>query len=347
MRLVGSPSPLSFAAVSECRLELWRASVIGASNMTNYPLMEALYGRSDGSAWKNSSVQLYGWINPGFNLSTSKNSNLPRGITFFPIAWIWTRRYSTSSVCRIPSRPTMLIGAFGRQCTRHRLSLYDRQGWLSQQLLLKHQQYGFDPLMLYGDLYIPQVADGPETSALGVTSPFRHRSAIGREQLHVQPLAPVLLRSIHADRNHRHAEAQQPLARQSRFICRERYSALGERRQASLTACVAYTFNHGNDEVYPCASGINSGKYAYNNVQLFVTTWYHKFNQSWHMATEAYYEYQREVPSVFGPITPETNTNAAFCPAGQDRCFAGEWAVVITCKNSSRCMTTRHFAPIC
>lgn len=37
--------------------------------------------------------------------------------------------------------------------------------------------------------------------------------------------------------------------------------------------------------------GINSGKYAYNNVQLFVTTWYHKLNRNWHMFTEAYYEY--------------------------------------------------------
>ena len=52
--------------------------------MTNYPLMEALYGGSDGSAWKNSRVQLYGWINPGFNLSTSKNSNLPEGYNIFP-----------------------------------------------------------------------------------------------------------------------------------------------------------------------------------------------------------------------------------------------------------------------
>jgi len=45
------------------------------------------------------------------------------------------------------------------------------------------------------------------------------------------------------------------------------------------------------------------------------------------MATETYYEYQRGVPSVSGSITPETNTNAAFC-SGQERCFAGEWAAV-------------------
>jgi hypothetical protein len=91
---------------------------------------------------------------------------------------------------------------------------------------------------------------------------------------------------------------------------------------------VNYTFNHGNDALYPCASGINSGKYAYNNVQLFVTTWYHKFNKSWHMATEAYYEYEREVPAINGPIQPVVGANPAYCDSGQVRCFAPEWAAV-------------------
>jgi hypothetical protein len=63
-------------------------------------------------------------------------------------------------------------------------------------------------------------------------------------------------------------------------------------------------------------------------VQLFVTTWYHKFNASWHMATEAYYEYERDVPSIYGPIKPEPNTNGAYCSLGQIVCFAPEWAIV-------------------
>jgi hypothetical protein len=36
-----------------------------------------------------------------------------------------------------------------------------------------------------------------------------------------------------------------------------------------------------------CANGINSGKYAYNNLQHYDATWYHKFNAKWHTATEA------------------------------------------------------------
>jgi hypothetical protein len=42
-------------------------------------------------------------------------------------------------------------------------------------------------------------------------------------------------------------------------------------------------------------------------VQLFVGTWYHKFNDFWHM-----------VP----------NANGAYCAPGQQTCFAPEWTTV-------------------
>ncbi len=69
-------------------------------------------------------------------------------------------------------------------------------------------------------------------------------------------------------------------------------------------------------------------RYAYNNLQMFDNTWYHKFNDSWHMATEAWFMYQRDVPSVSGPVAPEKGTNGAFCSAGEIRCLAPEWAMV-------------------
>jgi hypothetical protein len=34
------------------------------------------------------------------------------------------------------------------------------KGWLSQQLLKQNRLYGDDPVMLYGDVYIPHVAKG-------------------------------------------------------------------------------------------------------------------------------------------------------------------------------------------
>src|SRR5262245_21424832 len=95
----------------------------------------------------------------------------------------------------------------------------------------------------------------------------------------------------------------------------------------TLNACVGYTWNNGGDNLYNCANSINYGKYAYNNMQAYYTTWYHKFNSSWHTATEAWYRYEKQVPSIFGPIHAETNANGAWCDAGQDSCFAPDWAV--------------------
>lgn len=291
--------------------------------------MEALYGGANGEAWKKSRTQIYGWINPGFNFSTSTNSNLPEGYNIFPNrldldqAVLYVERVPDTVQTDRVDWGFRLGGMYGID-----YHFTTAKGWLSQQLLKDHRQYGFDPLMVYGDVYFPQVADGlnirfgryisvPDIEAqLGVNNytyshsllfsydPFTQTGVMGTLKLNNRWLVNL---GISAGND---------------------IAPWAAGAKPSLTACVAYTFNSCNDEIYPCASGINSGKYAYNNVQLFVATWYHKFNASWHMATESYYEYERDVPSVSGPITPEPNTNGAHCRPGQERCFAGEWAAV-------------------
>jgi hypothetical protein len=96
----------------------------------------------------------------------------------------------------------------------------------------------------------------------------------------------------------------------------------------SGTFCLSDTTRSGNDNFYICANGINDGKYAYNNVQQYDGTWYHKFSKTWHMATEAWYMYERDVPARGGTIQPETGANAAYCLPGEQRCTAPEYAVV-------------------
>jgi len=123
--------------------------------------MDALYRDRNGSAWKNSRVQIYGWINPGFNLSTSQHSNLPEGYNIFPNrvdldqAVIYVERVpDTVQTDHIDwgFRVGLMYGIDYHFATA--------KGWLSQQLLQYHRQYGFDPSMEYFDLYIPHVADG-------------------------------------------------------------------------------------------------------------------------------------------------------------------------------------------
>jgi Putative beta-barrel porin-2, OmpL-like. bbp2 len=323
------PAPLTSPPFPSADWNYGGSSVIGADALTSYPLMQALYGGPSGSKWTDSRVQIYGWINPGFNFSTSRHSNLPEGYNIFPNRLDLDQ--AVVYVERVPDTvQTDHIDWGFRAGEMYGIDYHftTAKGWLSQQLLQDHRQYGFDPLMEYFDLYIPQIADGlnirvgrfisvPDIEAqLAVNNytyshsllfsydPFTQTGIIGTLKLNDHWLVNL------------------------GFSAGNDIAPWASGAKPSLTACVAYTFNSGNDEIYPCASGINSGKYAYNNVQLFVTTWYHKFNPTWHMATEAYYEYQRDVPSASGPIAPEANTNGASCPAGQLRCFAGEWAAV-------------------
>ena len=47
------------------------------------PLMQALWSGPHGDWWKRSGIQIYGWLNAGFNVSTSKES----GYSTFPTAY--------------------------------------------------------------------------------------------------------------------------------------------------------------------------------------------------------------------------------------------------------------------
>lgn len=50
-----------------------------------------------------------------------------------------------------------------------------------------------------------------------------------------------------------------------------------------------------------CDNSTNSGKYAYNNLQAYYATWYHKINSTWHTATETWYMWEKDVPNVNNP----------------------------------------------
>ena len=323
------PSPLDSPPFPSADWTYGGTSVIGATNTTNFPLMRALYAGPHGDAWKASGVQIYGWIDPGFNLSTSKHSNLPAGYD------IMANRLELDQfvtyIERVPDTVQTDHMDWGFRAANFFGIDYHfttAKGWLSQQLVEQHRLYGDDPVNLYGDIYFPKLAQGlnvrfgryislPDIEAqlspqnytythslLYNYDPFTQTGVIGSVKLNDKWLVSL---GINGGND---------------------IAVWARGAKPSLTACVSYTFNKGKDNIYPCASGINTGKYAYNNVQLYVNTWYHKFNDSWHMATEGYYEYQRDVPSIFGSLPTEPNANGAYCALGQQRCFAPAWAAV-------------------
>ncbi|MGP0072343.1 MAG: TonB-dependent receptor, partial [Bryobacteraceae bacterium] len=303
--------------------------VIGEPDTNVPPLMQALYGGSNGDAWEQSRVKIYGWVEGSFNLSTSHDSNYPSAYDIFANrvefdqAVLYVERIPDSVQTDHFDWGFHLTGLYG---TSYRFTT--NLGYFSSQLIDDHRQYGFDPALEYVDLYFPQFAEGINIrigrfiSIPGIEAQLAPNNYVYTHSLlyAVDPFTDTgVLATIRLNEG---------LLLQLGITASHDVAPWTRDAKPAATACISYTFHQGNDNLYPCVNGLNKGGYAYNNLQMFDNTWYHKFNASWHMASEAWYMYQRGVPSVLGPLQPEKGTYGAFCCAGEIRCFAPEWAAV-------------------
>lgn len=298
---------------------------IGAPDENTYPLMTALKAM-------NGRTKVYGWVEPGVAFSTS-------GHTIFPVSYdIYPNKIELDQVVIYIERLPDTVQTSRFDWGYHLTGFYGidyrfttAKGYFSQQLLLSNKQYGFDPVLEYVDLYFPHVKQGMNIrfgrflsvpgieaqlapnnytfthSLLYTIDPFTETGIIGTVKLTNQWLVQLGLSASHDT------------------------APWTPDRKASGIACVNYTTASANNNFYACANGINDAKYAYNNVQEYDGTWYHKFNKTTHAATEAWYMYERDVPNVAGnvanPIKPEVGANGAFCQPGQLRCTAPEYAI--------------------
>jgi hypothetical protein len=87
----------------------------------------------------------------------------------------------------------------------------------------------------------------------------------------------------------------------------------------SYTAGVRWTSDSGNDNIYVVGDALNGGQWGYNNLQWIGLTYYHKFNDQWHISFESYNLHQNNVPNalnpaVVGPAGLWTNGGTPFSP---------------------------------
>jgi len=305
--------------------------VIGQPNMLSLPLMTAIYNGPHGEAWQASRIQVYGWIDTGFNVSSSNKShfaNAPAAYDIVPNsiqldqAALYIERVPDTVQTEHFDWGFRLTGIYGMDY-RYTTS----KGILSQQLLRDNSTYGFDPVMAYFDLYFPKVADGMNV---------RIGRYVSLPDIEAQ-LAPNNYTYSHSLLYIYDCYTQQGINVTTRLSNHWMIqTGLSAGCDASLwtgdakptgTACLSYTWRTGQDNIYACANSINSGKYAYNNLAAYYLTWYHKINKNWHFDAESWYQYERNVPSIFGTLPIENGANGAWCAAGEQQCYAPEWAI--------------------
>jgi hypothetical protein len=318
--------------------------LIGYPNATQYPLTTALQKGKHGDWWKKANVQIYGWADIGMNLSTSTArpygnlpaaySEVPNTIQLDQMALYIERTPDTVQTDHFDwgFRLTNLYGLDYRYTTA--------QGYFSQQLLNNPKpdgsignRMGYDPVMMYVDLYFPKIGDGTDVR-IGryVSLPDIEAQLAPNNYTYTHSLTYVYdcytqtgINATTKWTNHWTTQIGLSAGCES--------APWAPSAQLTGNFCLAYSWAQNADSLYTCANSINDSKYNYNNLAAYYLTWYHKFGQSkWHMDWETWYQYMKDTPNVNNPLAAPlliNNSNGAFCnTTGQQTCFAPEWATL-------------------
>ncbi|WP_188553381.1 outer membrane beta-barrel protein [Edaphobacter dinghuensis] len=311
----GTPAPIFSPPYPGTDWPIGGTPLIGVPDGQTYPLMQAINENKSKS-------KIYGWIEIGANGSTNNKTNASKGIpSNFPSAYdeyANTVQLDQAALYfeKIPNtaqkehfdwgyRLTLLYGVDYRFTTA--------KGMLSQQLLLKNNQYGFDPVMAYYDFYFPHVGEGmdvrvgryislPDIEAQLAPNNYTYsHSILYTFDCYTQTGVNVTVKASS------HWTVQGGLS--------PGCDVMPWTTDAKVTGnfCATFTWSNGGNALNTCANSINDGKYAYNNLAAYYETWYHRINARWHTDTEFWYQYMKATPNMYwyNGIDPATGIQYA------------------------------------
>jgi hypothetical protein len=284
-----------------------------------YPVMKAIYGADNElSEWiKNSKIQFTGWVAASGNWSTAKNSNTPDAY------WIVPNRFELEQFCLKLERVPDTVQTDHIDWGFRIVSLYGMDyrytmsgGWGSDQLFKHNLLYGWDPVEVYGNVYIPGFLGGtdvrvgrwiacpdietqytldnyiPSHSILFTYDTYTQTGVMLSQKLNDQWTVQAAI------------EAGTDMAPWYRGATPT--GAFG----------VRWVSKDNNDAVYAWLNEINDAKFrhfeqygqplGHDNFNYFVATWQHRWNKDILTKTEGYYMWQRDAevggsPSA-GPV---------------------------------------------
>jgi len=293
------------------------------------PLMAAIANTSLGQWMQANHLQMYGWVEPGFNISSNQQQpagNGPIGYTYTPnqvqldqLVVYLDRFVDTVQTDHFDwgMRLSMLYGENYRYTNSFGIGSYQFNG--------DNRIYGWDPVMEYVDLYWPQpfnhLVEGLEirigryisipdieaqlapnnltyTHSLTYTwDNYTNQGIVTSWQVTPNWLVQLGITDGTETPIWHWGDTIPNLMPGNPLYTGLRYNK-DPGNQPSATACTQIKWNNGWDTLYPCIDGINDGAWGYNNLQWHGFTYYHRWSDTWHNDFESYYLSERKVPNI-------------------------------------------------
>jgi hypothetical protein len=290
------------------------------------PLMAALSNTALGQTLNDNHIQIYGWIDGGGNLSnnTVKGGNAPAAYSYNPNTVQLDQ--AVLYIERLPDtvqkdhvdwgfRVAPIFGENYRYTTAY--------GLFSSQLLNQNANNGFDIPMAYGEVFVPQALEGlmirfgryisiPDIEAQlapnnymyshSMTYTFDNYTNTGVDFTLAATKNWMFQFGVTVGTEAMPWHVGQSIANPFPNPLYPNSTMLKDPGATpSLTAGVRWTSDTGNDDINIVANGINGGQWGYNNLQWYGMTYYHKFDDRWHISFEIYDEHQNNVLNANNP----------------------------------------------
>ena len=267
--------------------------IIGAeSDHTCYPLQRLLTSESHCDGFR-----VYGWVDFGGNLSSSKSSNAPTAYDLDPNSVVLDQvilrfQRDPNTVQRDHADWGFLVDNIYGADYRYTIA----KGIFSDQLLERNHLYGYDPTQVYGLFYVPKVAEGMLIKVGRFISPSDIEAQWAPDNY-------LYSHSLMFTVDPYTFTGGMATIRLSKYVQFELGATAGNdvapwSNSANLNgmAMVRWVSEDNNDSIYGGTPALGKGQYTngHDNLQMVVATWGHRFSEKVHMMTELYYMWQRD-----------------------------------------------------
>jgi hypothetical protein len=294
---------------------------VPAPDPGQYPIMKAIYGANSpwSEAIKESRIQFTGWVNASGTWSTSTNTNIPS------VYWIVPNRYELDQLCfkleRVPDSVQQDHVDWGFRA----VALYGMDyrytmagGWGSDQLLEHNLLYGWDPVEVYGNVYIPGILGGTDIrvgrwiACPDIETQYSLDNYMGSHSLLFSVDTYTQTGVMISQKINDQWMVQGAIHAGTDMAPWYKGSVL------TGAAGIRWVSKNNNDAVYAWLNAINSAEFrhfeqygqplGHDNFNYFVATWQHRFNKDVQTKFEGYYMWERNAelggtPSA-GPVQP-------------------------------------------